>query len=56
MAGMSGMMMTKEAADSMHAEMARLATATPDHAKDMVAMHRQMVANMLSQMNADMRP
>lgn len=55
MAGMSGTMMTKDATDSMHAEMTRLTAATPDQAKGMVAMHRQMVANMLSQMNADMR-
>jgi hypothetical protein len=55
--GMSGMagMMKKEVVDSMRAEMARIAAAAPSDAKAMTATHRQMVANMLSQMNGDMR-
>ena len=57
MAGMSGMsgMMKKEVLDSMRAEMARIAAAGPTEAKTMTPVHRQMAANMLSQMNGDMR-
>ena len=60
MPGMSGMsvssaMMSAAAMDSMHAEMLRVRTMSADQVKAAMPMHRQMTANMLSQMNADMR-
>lgn len=57
MAGMAGMqgMMSPAMADSMQAEMKKMAAMTPDQMAAMVPMHRQMVGNMLSQMSSDMR-
>lgn len=57
MAGMQGMqgMMSPAMADSMQAEMQRMAAMTPDQMAAMLPMHRQMVGNMLAQMSSDMR-
>ena len=57
MAGMSGMqgMMSPAMADSMQAEMKKMASMSPDQMAAMLPMHRQMVGNMLSQMSTDMR-
>lgn len=52
--GMSGMMSTA-AMDSMHAHMRLIDTSSAERTKEMLPMHRQMMANMLSQMNAEMR-
>jgi hypothetical protein len=53
MSGMGGMMggMTPE----MHAHMQMMRGASADSMKAMLPMHRQMVANMLAQMNGEMR-
>ncbi|MGH7620391.1 MAG: hypothetical protein ACREPM_24505 [Gemmatimonadaceae bacterium] len=56
MGGMSGMsMMNAAAMDSMHAELTRLRAMSPNKMKGAIPTHRQMTANMLSAMNADMR-
>lgn len=55
MAGMRGMMMDTAMMDSMQAHVRMMDTMTADQVKAMPPMHRQMAANMLSQMNADMR-
>ena len=57
MAGMAGMqgMMSPAMADSMQAEMKKMAAMSPDQMAAMLPMHRQMVGNMLSQMSSDMR-
>jgi hypothetical protein len=55
MAGMRGMMMDTAMMDSMQAHMRMMDTMTADQVKAMLPMRRQMAANMLSQMNADMR-
>lgn len=54
MAGMQGMM-GGAAMDSMQAQMRTMAGMGPEQAKAMLPMHRQQAANMLSQMNADMK-
>lgn len=57
--GMAGMsmpgMMNQSNVDSMTAHMRSLDTASAASLQAMLPMHRQMVANMLSQMNSDMR-
>jgi len=57
--GMGGMnmpgMMNQANVDSMTAHMRTMDTASAASLQAMLPMHRQMVANMLSQMNADMR-
>ena len=57
MAGMSGMsgMMNTAAMDSMHTHMRMMDTVSAEGMKEMLPMHRQMAANMLSQMNSEMR-
>ena len=57
MAGMQGMpgMMSSATMDSMHAQMQKRQAMTADQMAAMLPMHRQMAANMLSQMTADMR-
>ena len=60
MAGMSGMtgmggMMSTAMMDSMHAHMGAMEKMSGDRMKEMLPMHRQMVANMLSRMNSEMR-
>ena len=57
MAGMQGMhgMMSSASMDSMHAEMQKMQGMTADQMAAMLPMHRQMAANMLSKMTADMR-
>lgn len=57
MAGMQGMqgMMGAGMMDSMQTQMRMMDTIGADQMKAMLPMHRQMVANMLSRMNADMR-
>ena len=58
-AGMAGMnmpgMMSPAVMDSMTAHMRSMDTASTGTLQAMLPMHRQMVGNMLSQMNADMR-
>lgn len=58
-AGMGGMnmpgMMSPATMDSMAAHMRMMDTASAASLQAMLPMHRQMVANMLSQMSADMR-
>ena len=51
MTGMMGMAMM----DSMQTHMRMMDTMSGDRMKAMLPMHRQMVANMLSRMNAEMR-
>ena len=51
MSGMKGAGMM----DSMHTHMGVMDTMSGDRMKQMLPMHRQMVANMLSQMNSEMR-
>ena len=41
--------------DSMRAEMTRMTSETPEQMKSMISMHRQMAANILAQMNSEMR-
>jgi len=41
--------------DSMRAEMTRMTSETPEQMKSMMSMHRQMAANILAQMNSEMR-
>jgi hypothetical protein len=53
-AGMSGMM-NDAIMDSMQARMRMMTAASPAQMKAMLPVHRQMVANMLSQMNDEMR-
>lgn len=57
MAGMQGMqgMMSGRMMDSMQAHMRMMDGMTGEQMKAMLATHRQMVANMLSQMNSEMR-
>lgn len=57
MAGMQGMqgMMSGATMDSMHAEMQKMESMTADQMAAMLPMHRQMAANMLSRMSAEMR-
>lgn len=55
MQGMSGMMMDTAMMDSMQVHMRMMDTMSADQIKAMLPMHRQMAANMLSRMNADMR-
>ena len=57
MAGMQGMqgMMSSATMDSMHAEMQKMEGMTADQMAAMLPMHRQMAANVLSRMTADMR-
>ena len=57
MSGMAGMpgMMNAAMMDSMQAQMKTMAAMSPDQIASMLPMHRQMVANMLSQMSSDMR-
>jgi hypothetical protein len=55
MAGMQGMMMDTAMMDSMQVHMRMMDTMSADQIKAMLPMHRQMAANMLSRMNADMR-
>lgn len=58
-AGMAGMsmpgMMSPATMDSMAAHLRAMDTASAGSMQAMLPMHRQMVANMLSQMNSDMR-
>ena len=57
--GMAGMnMMNAQMTammDSMHMRMQMMDTASGEHMKSMLPMHRQMLANMLSQMSSEMR-
>ena len=57
MQGMQGMqgMMSRATMDSMHAEMQKMEGMTADQMAAMLPMHRQMAANMLSRMSAEMR-
>jgi hypothetical protein len=57
MAGTSGMssMMDRATMDSMQAHIRVMTAATPAQMKAMLPVHRQMVTNMLSQMNDEMR-
>ena len=57
MPGMTGMagMMSAGAMDSMQTHMRMMDTTTAAQAKVLLPMHRQMVANMLSQMSSEMR-
>lgn len=57
MAGMSGMggMISTAMMDSMHTHMQMMESMNADRMKEMLPMHRQMVANMLSQMSSEMR-
>jgi hypothetical protein len=57
MAGMGGMLSGQMPAmmDSMHTRMQMMDTASGEHMKNMLPMHRQMVANLLSQMSSEMR-
>ena len=60
MAGMQGMqsmqgMMSGATMDSMHAEMQKMEGMTADQMAAMLPMHRQMAANMVSRMSAEMR-
>ena len=52
--GMSGMM-GAGMMDSMQAHMGMMDTVSGERMKQMLPMHRQMAANMLSQMNSEMR-
>ena len=56
MAGMPGMASAGSSMmDSMRTHMRMMQSATPEQMKSMLPSHRQTVANMLSQMNAEMR-
>lgn len=58
MAGMPGMSGTSASAgmmDSIETHLRTITAARPDQMKAMVPMHRQLVANMISQMNQEMR-
>ena len=57
MSGMAGMpgMMDQAMMDSMQASMRTMAGMTPDQMAAALPTHRQMAANMLSQMTSDMR-
>ena len=57
MTGMQGMqgMMSSATMDSMHAEMQKMEGMTADQMAAMLPTHRQMAANTLSKMTADMR-
>ena len=56
MAGMPGMTGAGSSMmDSMRTHMRLMRSATPEQMKSMLPSHRQTVANMLSQMNAEMR-
>lgn len=57
MKGMGSMagMMSASTMDSMHVHMQMMDTSSAEHVAAMLPSHRQMAANMLSRMNADMR-
>ena len=57
MAGMPGMggMMSIAMMDSMHVHMQMMDTMPGNRIQEMLPMHRQMAANMLSQMSSEMR-
>ena len=57
MKGMGNMagMMSASTMDSMHVHMQMMDTSSAQHVAAMLSTHRQMAANMLSRMNADMR-
>jgi len=55
MQGMSMPMMNAAGMDSMRSEMSRMRAMSPADLRAAMPMHRQMTANMLAQMNADMR-
>jgi len=55
MSGAMGGMMSAAMMDSMQTHMGMMEGRTADRMKAMLPAHRQMVANMLAQMNADMR-
>lgn len=55
MQGMAGMMGAGMMMDSMQTHMRMMDTVSSDRMKAMLPMHRQMTANMLSRMSADMR-
>jgi hypothetical protein len=55
MPGMAGAAMANGMMDSMEVHMRSMTTASTDHIKALVPEHRQMVANMLSQMTQEMR-
>ena len=55
MQGMAGMMGAGMLMDSMQTHMRMMDTVSPDQMKAMLPMHRQMTANMLTRMSADMR-
>ena len=57
MSGMSGMggMMSTAMMDSMHMHMQMMDSLNADRVEAMLPRHRQMAANMLSQMNSEMR-
>ena len=57
MKGMGSMagMMSASTMDSMHVHMQMMDTSSAQHVAAMLSTHRQMAANMLSRMNADMR-
>ena len=56
MAGMPGMASAGSSMmDSMRTHMRMMQSATPEQMKSMLANHRQTVANMVSQMNGEMR-
>ena len=56
MAGMQGMASAGSSMmDSMRTHMRTMQSATPEQMKSMLPSHRQTVANMLSQMNGEMR-
>ena len=57
MAGMGGMvgMMGTAMMDSMHAHLGGMEKMSGSRMKEMLPMHRQMAANMLSRMNTEMR-
>lgn len=55
MAGMPGMGAGGGIMDSMETHMRTMTAASPEQLKAMIPMHRQMVANMISRMNQEMR-
>ena len=55
MQGMAGMMGAGMMMDSMQTHVRMMDTVSPNQMKAMLPMHRQMTANMLTRMSADMR-
>ena len=55
MGGSMAGMMSASTMDSMHVHMQMMDTSSAQHVAAMLSTHRQMAANMLSRMNADMR-